>query len=320
MDLNRYQKKALRTSHYVEAGDPTTAIASVLGLGGSAGIIFNLYKRYFNDQTSLKDHKEFLRRELGDLLWYVAVVAQTVDLGLDQIAQYNLIRIQDRYGKRRVKRQTAYEKGVPIVERFPSRLVVKFSEKRRQGRIFVSLTLVEATPNAFPNGQIKKAEQKPTGYTIGMKIGADLNDNSRYADDYRYHDAIHLGFLAVLNWSPIWRELLAVKRKSKGPQFYEAQDGARAKFLEEGLAAILFRLSKERRNFSEIHTVDGGVLDIVQALVKDLEVESASLWLWRYAIQLGFKTFADLAEHRGGFVIADLKQQTLTYNKMYPQV
>jgi hypothetical protein len=41
-----------------------------------------------------------------------------------------------------------------------------------------------------------------------------LNRNSRRIDAYRFHDAIHLGFMAVLGWSPTMRALLRLKRKS----------------------------------------------------------------------------------------------------------
>jgi hypothetical protein len=62
-----------------------------------------------------------------------------------------------------------------------------------------------------------------------------LTDNSRRVDAYRFHDAIHMGFMAVLGWSPTMRAALRLKRKSD-QQTDECEDGARAIFAEEGLA------------------------------------------------------------------------------------
>lgn len=317
MDLTKYQSKALKTSSYGVAGDPGSAIAPMLGLGAAAGALFNLYKRYFNDRTSLPDHRTYLRKELGDLLWYVAVVAKTVDLDLNGIAEENLKKVRERYGEHRPVRLKQFEASFPRSQRFPNRLVVRFTEKLAGGRRYASLKLIEAEPNAFPKGQVTLADKKKIGYSIGGRIGAELTDNSRRADDYRYHDAIHLGFVAVLSWSPIWRDLLRIKRK-KDQQIDETQDGARARFLEEGLAAVLFRLSKGRQNFREEQMIDGEVLDIVQSLVQDLEVEVAEGWLWRRAINRGFKAWQQLSDNKGGFLIADLKKQELVYTKLYP--
>ena len=59
------------------------------------------------------------------------------------------------------------------------------------------LTLVGAEPDAFPDGPVS-IDGKLHGFRVGATLGDPLTDNSRQMDAYRFHDAIHLGFMAVL--------------------------------------------------------------------------------------------------------------------------
>jgi hypothetical protein len=156
---------------------------------------------------------------------------------------------------------------------------------------------------------------KKLGYQVGGELGDPLTDNSRRVDAYRFHDAIHMGFLAVLNWSPTLRALLRLKRKSN-PETDECEDGARAIFAEEGLAAVLSRLAKRRTGFLIEASVDGEVIDVAKAAAVDLEVEPLPTWLWRRAICQGFQAMHQLSENGGGYLVADLDLRTLTYTKV----
>jgi NTP pyrophosphatase (non-canonical NTP hydrolase) len=80
MDLNDYQSAALETSHFGQANNPQTAIAPMLGLAGATGKILDLSKKYFRRQVKLNEHRDYLREKLGDLLWYVAVVAKSLSI------------------------------------------------------------------------------------------------------------------------------------------------------------------------------------------------------------------------------------------------
>lgn len=68
----------------------------------------------------------------------------------------------------------------------------------------------------------------------GINIGDRLTDNAMTADDYRFQDVFHFAYVAVLSWSPVVRSLLRLKRKSD-PKIDDAQDGARATLIEEGV-------------------------------------------------------------------------------------
>ena len=318
MDLSVFQRSARETSR-LPLGGPQAAIAPMLGLASETGSILNVYRKYLRDGVDLAANREFLEEELGDLLWYTAAVATAFGLDLGEIAAENLRRTQDRYPARSLPETLptlpVFDATYSGQERFPRRLVFSLAEHGlASGRKAVTLTLVSAEPNAFPDGPVHREGGRTIGYEVGGPVGDPLTDNSRRTDAYRYHDAIHLGFMAVLNWSPTMRAVLRVKRKSD-PVVDECEDGARAIFAEEGLAAVLSRLAIRRTAFLSETSVDGDVIDIAKAAAVDLEVEALPVWLWRSAIHQGFRAMSQLAANEGGYLVADLGQRTLTYQK-----
>lgn len=319
MDFSAYQRATRETSH-LRLGGPQSAVVPMLGLAGETGSILNVYKKYLRDGIDLAANREFLHEELGDCLWYIAAVATACDLDLESIAESNLRRTRDRYITEQPRSQfeslPVLDGDYPPEERFPRHLVIGFAERiLPTGRAAADITLVSAEPNAFPHGPVTRDNGKSIGFKVGSSLGDPLTDNSRRTDAYRFHDAIHLGFVAVLGWSPTIRALLRLKRKSN-PETDEVEDGARAIFAEEGLAAVLSRLAKRRAGLLSESSIDGEVIDVAKAATADLEVESLPGWLWRNAISQGFQGMRLLAENGGGYLVADLDQRALTYTKV----
>lgn len=166
----------------------------------------------------------------------------------------------------------------------------------------------------FPDGPVSIGG-KPHGFRVGATLGDPLTDNSRQLDAYRFHDAIHLGFMAVLGWSPTMRSLLRLKRKSS-PEADECEDGARAIFAEEGLAAVLSRLAPSRTRFLNQASIDEDVIEVAQAAVTGLEAEVMPGWLWQAAIHQGFRAMYLLGENSGGYLVANLDARELAYQKV----
>ena len=178
----------------------------------------------------------------------------------------------------------------------------------------VTMTLLAATPNAFPDGPIPRGEGKFQGFKVGETLGDEVTDNSRRVDAYRYHDAIHFGFLAVLGWSPNLRGLLRVKRKSDG-----VVDETRTVLAQSSprKASPPSWRSKQQlsRQFEAPNLVPEDLLDFIALVVEDLEVSSLPYRMWREAISQGFTVMRQLNEAGGGYVLADLDARTLQYSK-----
>lgn len=93
------------------------------------------------------------------------------------------------------------------------------------------------SPRLFRSGPELGLGDKISGYAFAAQVGDPPTDNSRRVDGCRFHNAIRLGFLAVLNWSPALRAVLRLRRKSS-PGIDECEDGARAVYVEASLAAV----------------------------------------------------------------------------------
>jgi NTP pyrophosphatase (non-canonical NTP hydrolase) len=149
----------------------------------------------------------------------------------------------------------------------------------------------------------------------GIKMGDRLTDNIGEPDDYRFHDAFHLAYVAVLGWSPVIRALFKVKRKSN-PKVDENEDGARAILIEEGVATWIFNNGARLNHYASIKSLDYHLLKAVKELVRGYEVEVCPLWMWEEAILEGFKVFRFLKEHRKGRVNIDMDRRTITVSPL----
>lgn len=71
----------------------------LLGLGGEAGELQNKYKKILRDESGLLTEEAVLemRKEIGDVLWYLDQVAEALGSSLEQEARYNIAKLTDRY-------------------------------------------------------------------------------------------------------------------------------------------------------------------------------------------------------------------------------
>ena len=119
--------------------------------------------------------------------------------------------------------------------------------------------------------------------------------------------------MAVLTWSPVIRALFCLKRKSD-PKIDEAQDGARATLIEEGVATWIFGQAVELDFFANMKSGDlpFGMLKHVRQFVAGYESEQIPLWLWEEAILQGYAAFRFLREYRRGRLHIDMSNRRLT--------
>lgn len=93
---NEYQKLAMRTASGMCAATPDNLMLNgVMGLNGEAGECIDLVKKHLFQGKPLD--KEHLAKELGDVAWYLAVTAQSIGYGMDDIFKMNIKKLEARY-------------------------------------------------------------------------------------------------------------------------------------------------------------------------------------------------------------------------------
>lgn len=94
MNFDAYQNHALRTEAGMDKSLPRV-LNGALGLSGEAGEFADILKKHYFQGHPLDT--EHLAKELGDILWYVAVAADAIGYDLDVIATMNVRKLEARY-------------------------------------------------------------------------------------------------------------------------------------------------------------------------------------------------------------------------------
>lgn len=98
-DFNTYQELALRTASAGSLADSSTMLnTAALGLAGESGEIADHVKKVMFHGHPLDDAtREKIAKEIGDILWYCAMGARGLGLGLSEIATMNVEKLKKRY-------------------------------------------------------------------------------------------------------------------------------------------------------------------------------------------------------------------------------
>ena len=91
MTGNEYQSKAMRTAT-LKCFDPANA---ALGLTGEAGEVADEVKKCLYQGREWDSAK--IIEKLGDVMWYVALMAEYFGASLDFVMEYNIDKLQKRY-------------------------------------------------------------------------------------------------------------------------------------------------------------------------------------------------------------------------------
>src|SRR5688572_29804816 len=98
MTFKEYQVAAMRTARLDKKNE---LFHLVLGLTGETGEIAEKIKKRVRDRDSDETliDREDMKKELGDVLWYVAVLAQYLDIKLEDVADFNIKKLADRQAR-----------------------------------------------------------------------------------------------------------------------------------------------------------------------------------------------------------------------------
>lgn len=97
MNFEEYQKAAKEKAVYPTLGHPV--VFPTLGMLGEAGEVSEKIKKIFRDHDSeiTESTREEIKKELGDVLWYMSQIASELDINLQEIAEFNLEKITSRH-------------------------------------------------------------------------------------------------------------------------------------------------------------------------------------------------------------------------------
>lgn len=97
MTFDEYQEKALTT--IISTNDELKdTLHWVLGINGEAGEVAEKVKKIIRDQNGniSEENKEELAKEIGDVLWYLAVFAHQLGYSFEDVAKANLEKLSSR--------------------------------------------------------------------------------------------------------------------------------------------------------------------------------------------------------------------------------
>jgi NTP pyrophosphatase (non-canonical NTP hydrolase) len=263
--------------------EPTVAFENtLLKLGGEIGALLSDHQA-----GHFAANQSALNRRLAAILQLLIKAADEAGVTLEAAAEGNLEKIFDRWPIQRIYPRALDDNDKPF-EQLPRSLTIDIFERMVGGNLYV-----------FQQCN-------------GINTGDRLTDNAIEPDDYRFHDVFHYAYCAVLTWSPVTRAILRLKRKSK-PLVDEAEDGARAVLIEEGVATWIFGQAKALDFFAGMKAgeLSFDMLKAIRQFVAGYEPAYCPLWLWEEAILQGYEAFRFLREKRRARLRIDMTQRKL---------
>ena len=94
MTINEYQQLAMKTLNPA-LSEKDVLINGVMGLCGESGEAIDIVKKWLAQGHELD--REKLKKELGDICWYLAETATALDCDLEDIMAANIEKLRKRY-------------------------------------------------------------------------------------------------------------------------------------------------------------------------------------------------------------------------------
>lgn len=97
MTFDDYQREAARTggSDLLPDNKEKGLNCAAMGLAGEAGEVCDLVKKWQHHRAPRSAEK--LRKELGDVLWYVAHACNVMGWTMEEVAELNVAKLRARY-------------------------------------------------------------------------------------------------------------------------------------------------------------------------------------------------------------------------------
>jgi NTP pyrophosphatase (non-canonical NTP hydrolase) len=93
MDIQTYLTESERTM--VQKGHDMNLLHGAIGICTEAGELLDAFKKklYYGKELDVTNVKE----EIGDMMWYVAILMRELNLDFDELLQINIDKLRARY-------------------------------------------------------------------------------------------------------------------------------------------------------------------------------------------------------------------------------
>jgi len=112
MDFNEYQMRAQKFDtfsyeDFLAAGakvDNLGLLEKILGLMGESGEVCEKVKKVIRDEKGVvsEEKKKEIVKEMGDVLWYLAMVSKYLGVKFEEVAKMNLKKLEDRLERNKI--------------------------------------------------------------------------------------------------------------------------------------------------------------------------------------------------------------------------
>jgi len=98
MEFDEYQKKASEFAIYNKKDPHYPLMYLSMGLAGEAGEVIEKVKKIIRPAEVVipEERRQDLKKELGDVLWYLSELAYKLGLSLEDVASHNVQKLADR--------------------------------------------------------------------------------------------------------------------------------------------------------------------------------------------------------------------------------
>jgi NTP pyrophosphatase (non-canonical NTP hydrolase) len=102
-NFDRYQQESRKTWNVIPMNH--SIVYPTMGMVNEAGEVAGKVKKIFRDRGGeITDaDRQALKKELGDVLWYLAQICTELDLSLQEVAEANLIKLFSRLERGQIK-------------------------------------------------------------------------------------------------------------------------------------------------------------------------------------------------------------------------
>lgn len=98
IDFDMYVNKARETAIYPGRGKLVGLLYTTIGLTGESGELANKVKKILRDDNGQisDERKKAIAGEIGDILWYCAMVCDELGLRMAEVANDNITKLANR--------------------------------------------------------------------------------------------------------------------------------------------------------------------------------------------------------------------------------